>query len=207
MRVMHVAQEQLDDLWDFADPAGSEERLRVAAEDESDAGCRAELLTQVARALGLQGRFAEADAILGSLHAHTDAVDVRIALELGRVRNSSGSPESAVPMFAAAAEAAASASLIFLQVDALHMLAIADAANASDWTSRALEVLEGVDDPRTLRWRVSLHGNAGWARLDAGEPADAITEFERAKEAAERWGTPQQRQWADEALAEARAAL
>ncbi|WES64457.1 hypothetical protein P0L94_18570 [Microbacter sp. GSS18] len=203
---MHVAQEQLDDLWDFADPAGSEQRLRAAAEDETDAGCRAELLTQVARAMGLQGRFDEADTILGSLHAHTEAVDVRIALELGRVRTSSGRADAAVPMFAAAAEAAASASLPFLEVDALHMLAITDAANASDWTARALKVLEDVDDPRTLRWRVSLHNNAGWALLEAGRAAEAIDAFERAKDAAERWGTPEQREWADEALAEARAA-
>ncbi len=206
MRVMQISQKLLDDLWDFSDPVGSEERLRAAAEDESDAGCRAELLTQVARALGLQGRFEEADTVLGFLHAHTPAVDVRIALELGRVRNSSGRADAAVPMFAAAARAAAAETLTFLQVDALHMLAITDPERAEDWTAQALEVLDGVSDPRTLRWSVSLHNNAGWSLLDAGRRDDAIAAFERAKDAAERWGTPEQRQWADEALAEARAA-
>ena len=59
---------------------------------------------------------------------------------------------------------------------------------------------------RTPRWRVSLHNNAGWARFDAGDYPGAIAEFELAKNAATRWGTPQQVAWADEALAEAREA-
>lgn len=59
---------------------------------------------------------------------------------------------------------------------------------------------------RTPRWRVSLHNNAGWARFDAGDYPGAIAEFELAKNAATRWGTPQQVAWADEAFAEAREA-
>lgn len=96
---------------------------------------------------------------------------------------------------------------MFLRVDALHMLAIAEPDQAQEWTAAALEVLEGVDDARTLRWRVSLHNNAGWAHLDAGRFAEALTSFERSRDAATRWGTPQQVVWADEAIAEARAKL
>jgi hypothetical protein len=68
-------------------------------------------------------------------------------------------------------------------------------------------VLDPTTDPRTRRWLVSLHSNAGWAHLDAGRPHDALAEFERAQDAALRWGTSQQQQWAAEAVAEARAAL
>ena len=71
---------------------------------------------------------------------------------------------------------------------------------------QALAALDGTTDARTLRWRVSLHNNAGWARFDAGDYPGAIAEFELAKDAATRWGTPQQVAWADEALAEAREA-
>jgi hypothetical protein len=87
------------------------------------------------------------------------------------------------------------------------MLAIADPGHADEWTAEALSALDATDDARTLRWRVSLHNNAGWAHFDAGRFAEAVAAFERAKDAAARWGTPQQRQWADEALAEALAAL
>lgn len=203
---MALAQNLLDELWDFSDPAGSEVRLRAAVERETDAATRAELQTQVARALGLQGRFEEADAALDAVSIEDAAVAARAALERGRVRNSAGDPEAAAPYLLAAADAASGAGLTFLHVDALHMLAIADVEQAAEWTDAALAALEGVDDPRTLRWRVSLHNNAGWRHLDAGRVVEAIGCFERARDAAARWGTPQQVQWADEALAEARAA-
>lgn len=204
---MTLAQQRLDELWDFSDPAASEARLRAAAAHETDAATRAELQTQVARALGLQERFAEADAVLDAVAIEDNAVAARAALERGRVRNSAGDAEAAVPYFLAAVDAASGAGLTFLQVDALHMLAIADADQAEEWTAAALGALDDVDDARTLRWRVSLHNNAGWRLFDAGRPEAAVASFETARDAAARWGTAQQVLWADEALAEARAAL
>jgi tetratricopeptide (TPR) repeat protein len=207
MPSMAIPQSALDTLWDFSDASGSEARLRTAAETETDAAARAALETQVARALGLQERYTDADAVLDAIDADAPEVIVRVVLERGRLRNSSGDAEAALPLFLAAAEAAASAQLDFLRVDALHMLAIADAAHSARWTEEAFAVLERVADPRTLRWRVGLHNNRGWALFDDGRLEDAIAEFEQAKDAAIRWGTPQQVTWADEALAEARASL
>jgi hypothetical protein len=205
---MAIAQTLLDELWDFSDPAASESRLRTAAEQQTDAAARAELETQVARALGLQERYEDADAVLDRVPADSVEVSVRVALERGRLRNSGGDPAAAVPLFRAAAEAAAGTEdLTFLQVDALHMLAIADPQHSAAWTAVALTVLDSTDDPRTQRWRVGLHNNAGWARFDAEDYAAAVSEFELAKDAATRWGTPQQVAWADEALEEARSLL
>ncbi|MBD3940242.1 hypothetical protein IF188_00830 [Microbacterium sp. NEAU-LLC] len=201
---MTLSQQLLDELWDFADPVASEARLRRAAGEAVDAGGRAELQTQVARALGLQVRFDEADAVLDAVSIEDSAVAARAALERGRVRNSAGDPQAAIPYFTAALDAASPPELVFVRVDALHMLAIADADQADEWTGAALAALETVDDPRTLRWRVALHNNTGWRHLDAGRVADAVTSFEAARDAAVRWGTPQQVQWADEALVEAR---
>ena len=203
---MALSQALLDELWDFGDPAGSEVRLRTAAEAETDAATRAELATQVARALGLQERYADAEAVLSTTPVTSAEAAVRVALERGRLRNSAGDAGAAIGLFELAAEAAASAHLTFLHVDALHMLAIADPARAAEWTACALDVLEGTTDPRTLRWTVSLHSNAGWAHHDAGRTDEAASEFERARDAAIRWGTPQQVRWADEALAEVRPA-
>ena len=53
-------------LWDFDDPAGSEQRLRSAA-DVAEGSQRLVLLTQVARALGLQERYDEGHALLDEL--------------------------------------------------------------------------------------------------------------------------------------------
>lgn len=204
---MPIRQTQLDALWDFTDAAASEQRLRAAASEQTPAGARAELQTQVARALGLQERYDEAGALLDGIDVETPEVAVRVALERGRLHNSRGDAAQAVPLFRTAADAAASARLDLLLVDALHMLAIADAAGGDRWTDQALAHLDGVDDPRTLRWRVSLYNNRGSALLDAGNVIEAIAAFESAKDAAIRWGTAQQVEWADEALAEARASL
>ncbi|MEQ4566553.1 hypothetical protein [Paenarthrobacter sp. CAP02] len=57
-------QKTLDHLWNFGDPAASEARFRAAMVGEMyDADERAELATQLGRAIGLQGRFEEADAL------------------------------------------------------------------------------------------------------------------------------------------------
>lgn len=206
MRDVTIAQGELDELWDFSNPALSERRLREAAAGTTDATRRGELETQVARSLGLQERYAEADAVLEGIESPDPAVRVRIALESGRLRNSSGDPRAATALFESAAAGAASAGLDFLQVDALHMLAIADVPHAERWTRLALALLDRVEDPRTLRWRVGLHNNAGWALFDEGRFPEALLAFERSKEAAVQWGTSQQVRWADEAIAEAKAA-
>jgi tetratricopeptide (TPR) repeat protein len=121
-----LEQKTLDQLWNFDDPAGSEARFRAAAADERyDADERAELTTQLGRAIGLQGRYEEADALLDAVDADEPTVAVRVLLERGRVLNSSGHPEMAVPLFEQAAELADYLVEEFLAVDALHMLAIA----------------------------------------------------------------------------------
>jgi hypothetical protein len=62
-----ITQELLDELWDFGDPAGSERRLAAEAASRAHTDAeRAELLTQQARALGLQERFGAGQALLES---------------------------------------------------------------------------------------------------------------------------------------------
>ena len=128
---MTLDQARLDELWDFSDAAGSEALFRGAAAATADRDERAELETQVARAMGLQDRFADGDRVLDAIDSDAPSVRTRVALERGRLRNSAGDPGAAVPLFIAAAEGAASAGLHFLRVDALHMLAIADADHSA----------------------------------------------------------------------------
>ena len=46
--------------------------------------------TQLGRAIGLQGRYEEADALLDAVDGDEPTVAVRVLLERGRVLNSSG---------------------------------------------------------------------------------------------------------------------
>lgn len=198
---MRLTQATLDTLWDFADPVGSETRIRQAIVEEPNPLCRRELRTQLARAYGLQGRFSEGHAILDALDPDDPRVMMRVALERGRLHNSAGAPAEAARHFARAAErSVGDPDLVFLHVDALHMLAIAEPARAEEWTTRAVEVLATVQDARTLRWLVALHNNLGWTRADAGDRDGARAAFEAAADAAERYGTPEQRRMAADAL-------
>ncbi|MET1063549.1 MAG: hypothetical protein ABWX85_01090 [Arthrobacter sp.] len=196
-----LKQQNLDELWDFDDPRASEARFRTAMSAGSyDADERAELETQLGRAIGLQGRYEEADALLDAIDAEEPTVAVRVVLERGRVLNSSGHPEMAVPLFEQAAELADHLGEEFLAVDALHMLAIADSAHAEIWTRSALEYASTVHDDRTKRWLVALHSNLGWTLHDAGRCTEARVEFQLAEQWADRIGTPRQQELAREAI-------
>ena len=189
-----VTQDQLDQLWDFTDPAGSEQRLKDAAREQRSAPeARAELETQVARAMGLQSRFDEARRMLGRIIFDSPPVSSRVLLELGRILNSSGNPLDAIAHLTSARATAQHAGLTFLEIDALHMLAIADHNNAAHWTEEALALLDLTDDERTQRWSVTLHNNLGWHLHDAANYDEALTQFSLALGAAARFGTADQR--------------
>ncbi len=184
---------RLDAAWDFGDPAGSEQRLRaLGGEVSGDPIASAEVTTQVARAMGLQRRFDEANALLDGIDVEVPVVAARVALERGRLRNSNGDPAGAAPLFEAAVSHAGDAGDDFLLVDALHMLAIVDPERAEDWTRQGLAVASASDDPRARRWRGALHNNLGWTLHDAGSFESALAEFERALDAYEETGTPEQ---------------
>jgi tetratricopeptide (TPR) repeat protein len=156
-------------------------------------GARAlELRTQLARSLGLQKRFAEADAELDAIPVDDPAVATRVALERGRLRNSSGDAASAVPLFEAALAHARSAGHEFLEVDAAHMLGIADPVQSARWTAEALAVVDRTTDAGTRRWGIALHNNRGWALHDEGDFSAALAEFEAALAAAGDGGTADQ---------------
>lgn len=194
-------QQTLDQLWDFDNPEISEARFRAAITGgEYDADERAELETQLGRAIGLQGRFEEADALLDAIDGDEPTVAVRVLLERGRLLNSSGHAQMAVPLFEQAAELADHLGEEFLAVDALHMLAIADSAHAETWTRSALEYASTVQSDRTKRWLVALHNNLGWTLHDAGRCAEAMVEFQLAAQWAERVGTARQLELAREAI-------
>ena len=143
---------------------------RRSRETALDRARRTRLPTQLARALGLQRKFAAADAALDGVQAALDPqpprVRVRYLLERGRVRNTSGAAQHAVPLFNDALAASARDTLPgadFYRVDALHMLGIAAPAGEQlDWNLKALAAADASTDARTRGWRASLLNNIGW---------------------------------------------
>lgn len=174
----------LDALWDYDHPAESERRFREFLRAAPDDGLRAETLTQIARAQGLQRQFEAAHATLDQVELmpidDRPRVRVRYLLERGRVFNSSRQPDRAVPLFGQACDRALAAQQTALAVDALHMLAIADSNQALAWNLKALALTGASGDPQARRWLASLDNNLGWTYFDRGDYSTALAYFEKA---------------------------
>lgn len=176
----------IDALWDYGNPLASETRFRRALTDWPEGSPQAlEILTQVARAQGLQRRYAAAHATLDSVAASLDGMPshqrVRYLLERGRVFNSSGSPAQAVPLFALALELAECGGDAFYAIDAAHMLGIAaPAPDRMAWHFAALALAKTARDPRAARWLGPVYNNLAWAYLDAGDAPRALVFFRKA---------------------------
>jgi tetratricopeptide (TPR) repeat protein len=176
---------ELDRLWDFDDPEGSERRfaeLVPRARDERNGAFLAECLTQLARARGLLQRFDEADATLVDAEAVLRPDDARgrarINLERGRVANTAERGGRGRTCFLAAWDVARAAGEDALAVDAAHMLGIVEPPDlAREWNERGMALARGSPDPAAQRWTGSIANNMGWARHDAGAYAEALELF------------------------------
>ena len=178
-----------DSLWDHGRPDATERAFRalLPSAPRSDASYRLELLTQIARAEGLQQRFADAhrtlDGVAVELTEALPRVHVRYLLERGRVLNSSGNPEVAAPLFLEAWERGRSTGEDALAVDAAHMLGIVTSGDDQlAWNERAIDLAAASPDHHANAWLGSLLNNIGWTYHDAGRFEDALTVFQRAVE-------------------------
>jgi tetratricopeptide (TPR) repeat protein len=167
----------LDRLWDFSDPYGSELGFRALVVEARVVGNLPYLtivFTQIARALGLQLRFPEAHAMLNEAEgilnnpgkfseAEMNLPRIRYLLERGRVFNSAKQMDQASPHFLAAFELASKTGQDNYAIDAAHMLGICLPGPAAIvWNERALEMAEKSADPRARGWLGSLYNNLGW---------------------------------------------
>ncbi len=174
-------------LWDFGDPAGSEARFRdllPAARASGDGAYLCELLTQIARAQGLQQGFEEAfrtlDEAEAMLRPEWARARVYCLLERGRVLNSSLHKAEARTLFLKAWEEATATAQEAQAVDAAHMVAIAGTPEQSfEWNGRAIAFAERSTDPAVRGWLGSIYNNAAWDLHKAGRFEEALALFEK----------------------------
>jgi len=168
-------------LWDYDQPAESEQRFRAALTTAAG-DFRLELLTQIARTLGLRQRYAEAhqllDEIEPQLRSAGPAPRLRYLLERGRTYRSAGEPATARPLFVSAWELGEKIGNEDLAIDALHMIAIVDGGERGiEWNLKALPLARAARDPRARRWAASLLNNLGWESRKLGRHEQALQYF------------------------------
>ena len=191
-----MALPDFDSMWDYNDPAATEQKFREIlpqAERSADRSYHAQLLTQIARTQSLQRQFDAAHATLDqaqSLLGDDPTATVRYLLERGRTFNSSKKQAEALPLFMEAWEKAQAAGLDGYAVDAAHMVAIADSANSLEWNLKAIDYAEQSTLQEAKRWLGSLYNNTGWSYFDMGDLEQALDIFKRALDWHETHGKP-----------------
>ncbi|TNE43322.1 MAG: tetratricopeptide repeat protein [Deltaproteobacteria bacterium] len=179
----------LHDMWDYNDPAATERRFRDLLPTypiHESLDQHIQLLTQIARAQGLQRQFKEAHTTLdqaqGLLQDLRSVGQVRLSLERGRVLRSSKHRQESLPFFLEAWKLAQELELDFYAVDAAHMLGIAEETpdTQMEWNLKALSVAEQSHEHHARQWLGSLYNNIGWTYHGAGQYEEAQSMFEKA---------------------------
>lgn len=176
----------IKDLWNFSDAVGTEIKFRALLLETHDMDFELQILTQIARSLGLQRKFEEAHELLNHVETRltisTPLASIRYHLERGRVWNSSKNKAAALPFFVHASELAMKAKEDDLAVDALHMIAIAetDPKKQLEWNLLAVKLAENSSDSKASDWLGSLYNNIGWTYHDQGQFNEALDIFQKA---------------------------
>lgn len=165
------------DLWNFNDPAASETVFRDLLATAVEAEDQFVLKTQIARALGLQRKFDEGQALLDELpqvHGVSTRWETCALLERGRLLRSSGKPSEAKPFF----DRAATTPFDDLRIDAIHMQAIiAESNDALALNEKAIAEAQASQDPYARLWLGSLLNNTAWTHHDLGNYERALELF------------------------------
>ena len=184
-----LTSEQIDALWTIDDPAEGQVKLTNAMADCP--GSVDELHTQIARSLGLQGRFDEAWEELSKIsNRHSPIVEIRVQIEKGRLKNSSGNRNDAKSYFLKALELA-ERHFDYYAIDAAHMLGIVSEGQESiRWYELALQFAADSKVKRAQNWKGSLLNNLGWTYFSMGNFNTALITFESALDFQKTAGDP-----------------
>ncbi|HEX6016656.1 MAG TPA: tetratricopeptide repeat protein [Burkholderiaceae bacterium] len=197
-----MASIDLGALWDFAQPALSEQRFRAALAAASGDDVLI-LETQIARTYGLRRDFARARELLAAVEPHLaragPEAQARYWLELGRSWcSATHGPEELTPQAKTNARAAYDRALALakgarldaLAIDTLHMFAFVDTDPAAGimWADEGLKIALASEQPAAARWEAALRNNRGYALQRLGRHDEALAEFKLALTARERLG-------------------
>lgn len=165
-----------DALFDSQDPEGSEVRLRAALPGAADLDAELCLRTQLARAIGLQGRHDEAMALLDEVEARAGEagreVTARALIAEGAILRRCGQAEAAAVFFEDAWALCTREGLAGLAVDAaLLLFEVLPPDPGLEWLLSGLHLAE--EEPRLAHRLPSLWERAERAFRARGDVARA----------------------------------
>lgn len=175
-----------DKEWDYSNPEATEEKFCefLKKSEDKPTSYVLQLKTQIARTLGLQRKFDEANQLLDEIQDQVQTfplAHVRYLLERGRTLNSSKSGDRGKEVFLEAYELSAKNIFDNFTVDAAHMLGIIEIPEKQiEWNEKALTIAKESNQPKAQNWQGSLLNNLGWTYHDIGNFEKALKLFEDA---------------------------
>lgn len=181
-----------DRAWDFTNPVRTEAYFRSllpGAEAAGDADYHAQLLTQIARAQGIQGdregRRRTLEEVRSMLRPETKVARIRYHLEFGRLlsreRDQDGARAHYLKAWALGTAEGADEFADEYAIDAAHMLGLTEKPKAAlAWNLKALELARSTPDPRARNWTGPLYNNLGWLHYRNSLYPKALEWFDRA---------------------------
>ena len=154
--------------------------------------------TQIARTYSLNLEFKQAHAILDNVEKDLTVLSspilhIRYYLERGRTYNSSKVRDKAIFCFKKAISIAHENMVEELEVDALHMMGIAeeDPLKQIEWNEKAIAIAENSQSKATQRWLGPLLNNTGWSVFDLKKFDKALGIFEKSLAFRQKEGKPE----------------
>ncbi|WP_374346957.1 tetratricopeptide repeat protein [Chitinimonas sp.] len=174
-------------LWDFERPELSEQRFRDALRrPDIDGIAEAELLSQLARAQGMQGQFDLASRTLDQVQARLailpPASSVSYSLERGRLAQQQGDGKRAWRWYHSALLLAQKHQLDMASIDAMRMLALSSSGKiALDWYLKALALAERGNSAQAIAWQPMFYNNIGWLYVELKDTTRALDYLRKAQ--------------------------